>query len=179
MKVWPDRARRLREPCQLTELASSGPSASSQRGPATGIGLRYPTQVSSGVRQHSMVLLPAGGLSMPLRINGVKHPLTAHQPRCRGRKVRSALLIGAPLHAQTGSIAGRVSGPVGVLEAVRVEVSGPALSTNRITNTDDRGFYRVADLTPGQYRVTFFSPGFQPHVLDNVLVSDGFIRNAR
>ena len=41
----PDRARRLRESCQLTELASSGPHASSQRGPATGAGTCRSTQV--------------------------------------------------------------------------------------------------------------------------------------
>jgi len=43
----PDRARRLRAPCQLTELASSGPRASSQRGPATGAGTCRSTQVGT------------------------------------------------------------------------------------------------------------------------------------
>jgi hypothetical protein len=90
----------------------------------------------------------------------------------------ATLLVSTPLHAQTGSLAGRVSGPLGDLEGLRVEVSGPTLTTNIVTTTDNRGFYRVANLAPGRYRVTFLSPGFEPHILDDLVVMNGFTRNA-
>src|SRR5262249_16135825 len=49
-----------------------------------------------------------------------------------------------------------------VLPGVSVEVSSPALiEKSRSTITDERGFYRIIDLRPGEYSVTFSLPGFK------------------
>jgi hypothetical protein len=44
---FPDRARRLRETSEVTDLASRGPYSPSQRGPATGVGIRITSPLSA------------------------------------------------------------------------------------------------------------------------------------
>jgi hypothetical protein len=63
--------------------------------------------------------------------------------------------------AQSG-IAGMVKDTSGaVLPGVTVEVSSPALiEGSRSVLTDERGLYRILDLRPGTYSVTFTFPGF-------------------
>jgi len=78
--------------------------------------------------------------------------------------------------AVSGSIAGTVrdvSG--GVLPGVTVEAASPALIEKvRSTVTDDQGRYRVVDLRPGVYTVTFTLPGFSAFRRDSFELTTGF-----
>ena len=74
-------------------------------------------------------------------------------------------LIPASVLAQgtsTATIAGVVRDASGaVLPGVTVEASSPALIEKvRSTVTDERGEYRLPELRPGMYAVTFSLPGF-------------------
>jgi hypothetical protein len=72
------------------------------------------------------------------------------------------LLLPAVGAAQTSSIAGTVKDPSGaVLPGVTVEASSPVLIEKaRAGVTDGSGLYRVENLRPGTYLVTFTLPGF-------------------
>ena len=75
-----------------------------------------------------------------------------------------------------GSITGTVrdsSGPV--LPGVTVEVSSPALiETVRSAVTDGAGRYRVVDLRPGTYAVTFTLPGFNTVRREGIAIEGTF-----
>jgi len=73
----------------------------------------------------------------------------------------SFLLLPAPARAQS-SITGVVRDTSGaVLPGVTVEASSPALIEKvRSTVTDAQGRYRIVDLRPGTYSVSFVLPGF-------------------
>jgi hypothetical protein len=73
-----------------------------------------------------------------------------------------ALLSPAAAFAQTTGIAGVVKDTTGaVLPGVTVEASSPALiEKSRIVITDGQGQYKVVDLRPGTYVVTFSLSGF-------------------
>lgn len=62
----------------------------------------------------------------------------------------------------TGTIAGSVKDPSGAaMPGVTVEASSPALIEKvRQVVTDDHGQYKIVDLRPGVYTVTFSAPGF-------------------
>jgi hypothetical protein len=64
--------------------------------------------------------------------------------------------------AQTGTIAGTVKDTTGaVLPGVTVEAASPALIEKvRTAVTDEQGEYKVVDLRPGSYALTFTLPGF-------------------
>ena len=64
--------------------------------------------------------------------------------------------------AQDTAIAGSVKDTSGaVLPGVTVEASSPALIEKlRSVVTDERGEYKIVDLRPGSYTVTFALPGF-------------------
>src|SRR5690606_13083826 len=68
------------------------------------------------------------------------------------------------------SLAGTVVDSSGaVLPGVTVEASSPALIEKvRTAVTDSNGQYRIIDLRPGLYRVTFALPGFTTVVRENV-----------
>jgi len=72
-----------------------------------------------------------------------------------------AVLVPATSQAQA-SIAGVVKdGSGGVLPGVTVEAASPALIEKvRSVTTDGTGQYRLVDLRPGTYVVTFTLPGF-------------------
>jgi hypothetical protein len=78
----------------------------------------------------------------------------------------------AVAHAQ-GAIAGQVKDPSGaVLPGVTVEASSPVLiEKTRSVVTDGSGNYRIEDLRPGTYSVTFTLTGFSTVRRDEVLVS--------
>ena len=90
----------------------------------------------------------------------------------RSVRIRSVLVVlivvlGArsPLAAQgvaTGSIAGVVKDASGaVLPGVTVEASSPVLiEKSRTAVTDDQGAYKIVDLRPGVYSLTFTLAGF-------------------
>ena len=68
------------------------------------------------------------------------------------------------------AIAGAVKDSSGAsLPGVEVEASGPALiEKNRTAVTDAAGRYRIEDLRPGRYRVTFRLAGWQSFAHDGV-----------
>ena len=60
-----------------------------------------------------------------------------------------------------------------VLPGVSVEASSPALiEKSRSTVTDERGTYKIIDLRPGNYSVTFTLPGFKTVMREVELPSD-------
>src|SRR5262252_7837007 len=73
------------------------------------------------------------------------------------------LIVGAGgAFAQTGSIAGVARDTTGaVLPGVTVEAASAAL-IEKVRNvvTDSEGQYKIIDLAPGTYTVTFTLPGF-------------------
>lgn len=76
----------------------------------------------------------------------------------------------------SGSIAGVVrDASGGVLPGVTVEVASPALIEKvRSAITDGEGQYRVVDLRPGVYTVTFTLEGFSTFKRDGIELSAGF-----
>src|ERR1700730_6186247 len=83
------------------------------------------------------------------------------------------LLLPIAVRAQTatsGSIAGVVKDTTGaVLPGVSVEAASPALIEKvRVVVTDDQGQYKIIDLRPGTYNVTFTLPGFATYKRDGI-----------
>lgn len=80
--------------------------------------------------------------------------------------VFSTVTLATPPAAAQGTSAATIAGVVkdtsgGVLPGVTVEASSPALIEKvRTTITDNNGEYRIAELRPGSYDVTFSLPGF-------------------
>ena len=85
------------------------------------------------------------------------------------------LLLPSPVLAQSG-ISGVVKDTTGaVLPGVTVEASSPALIEKvRATATDENGQYRVIDLRPGTYTVTFTLTGFSTIVRDGIVLETEF-----
>ena len=73
-----------------------------------------------------------------------------------------AVLPAADVFAQATGIAGVVRDTTGaVMPGVTVEASSPALIERvRTVTTDAQGQYKILDLRPGTYEVTFTLPGF-------------------
>ncbi|MBI3050175.1 MAG: TonB-dependent receptor [Acidobacteria bacterium] len=79
--------------------------------------------------------------------------------------------------AQTGSaITGVVRDSTGlVLPGVTIEASSPALiEGSRVVVSDAQGIYRIVDLRPGVYRVTFTLQGFRSLVREGVVLTSAF-----
>jgi hypothetical protein len=99
-----------------------------------------------------------------------------------GRVVRGlaalafVVLVPALGLAQTGTIAGVVKDTTGaVMPGVTVEAASPALIEKvRSAVTDGAGLYKLVDLVPGTYSVTFSLPGFNTIKRDGVQLSAGF-----
>src|SRR5688572_3864421 len=92
--------------------------------------------------------------------------------------VRTCLVLACLIAAQStawaqATIAGAVKDSSGaVLPGVTVEAASPALIEKvRTTATDGAGRYRIEDLRPGTYVVTFTLPGFVTLRRDGVVVS--------
>src|SRR4051812_43833848 len=81
--------------------------------------------------------------------------------------------------ADTGNIAGVVRDTSGaVMPGVTVEAASPALIEKvRAVITDNQGLYRIVDLRPGTYSVTFTLPGFSSVRREGVALSTGFTAN--
>jgi hypothetical protein len=84
-----------------------------------------------------------------------------------------ALLAALPGLASAQSFAGAVRDTSGaVLPGVTVEASSPALITKVRTGvTDDAGQYRIPDLPPGTYRITFSLSGFATVIREGLVLS--------
>jgi hypothetical protein len=95
-----------------------------------------------------------------------------------------ALILGALLlpsgaaaqSATSGTIAGTVRDATGaVLPGVTVEAASPALIEKvRSAVTDDQGNYKIVDLRPGTYTVTFTLPGFSTFKREGLELTTGF-----
>src|SRR4051794_203376 len=78
--------------------------------------------------------------------------------------------------AQTaGSIAGEVKDTTGAaLPGVSVEASSPALIEKvRTVVTDNSGHYKIVDLRPGTYTVTFMLTGFSTVKREGIELTSG------
>jgi hypothetical protein len=90
------------------------------------------------------------------------------------------VIVPAIALAQTGAaLTGIVSDSSGaVLPGVSVEAKSPALiEQTRSAVTDETGRYRIVDLRPGTYSVTFMLPGFSTVIREGVVLSGTFIAN--
>ena len=74
------------------------------------------------------------------------------------------------VHAQfKASIQGTVLDPEGnAIAGCKVQVVEQSTGLTRETVTSDQGFYRIAELPPGQYTVTVEAPGFNKSVSKDV-----------
>src|SRR3954453_17455763 len=79
----------------------------------------------------------------------------------------------------TGAIAGIVRDTSGaVLPGVTIEASSPALIEKaRAVVSDSAGLYRITDLRPGIYSVTFSLAGFSTVKRDGIELSAGVTAN--
>src|SRR5262245_41079353 len=96
----------------------------------------------------------------PCRRSPVREPVMSVKTIVR-LVIASILLLPASGWAQS-SIAGVVRDASGaVLPGATVEASSPALIDKvRTAVSDAQGLYRIVDLRPGMYTVTFSLPGF-------------------
>src|SRR5436853_4977411 len=78
--------------------------------------------------------------------------------------------------AETGNLIGIVRDTSGaVLPGVSIEAASPALIERvRTTVTDEQGRYRIGDLRPGTYTVTFTLPGFSTLKRESLELTTGF-----
>src|SRR5213593_1244891 len=81
--------------------------------------------------------------------------------------------------AETGSIVGIVRDSSGaVIPGVSVEAASPALIERiRTAVSDEQGRYRIIDLRPGLYTVTFTLPGFSTLKREGIELTSGFTAN--
>jgi hypothetical protein len=86
-----------------------------------------------------------------------------------------AVLGAGPSLATAQSLAGTVRDTSGaVLPGVTIEASSPALITKVRTGvSDETGQYRIPDLPPGTYKVSFSLPGFATVVREGLELSGG------
>src|SRR5262245_41043531 len=86
------------------------------------------------------------------------------------------LLLGRVALAQTGSIAGVARDTSGaVLPGVTVEAASSALIEKvRTVVTDSEGQYKIIDLAPGTYTVTFTLPGFNAWKREGIILTSDF-----
>ena len=95
---------------------------------------------------------------------------------CRTFAILLALAAGVPCGAFAQAIAGVVHDASGAaLPGVAVQAESPALIERvRAVVTDGRGQYRIEDLRPGTYTVTFTRTGFSPYVRNGVEITSAF-----
>jgi len=81
-------------------------------------------------------------------------------------------LLSSAAMAQTGSIAGSVTDPSGAaLQNVQITVRNLATNAVRVVTSGDVGSYAVPNLAPGNYGVTFETPGFKTLKYSHVVVT--------
>src|SRR5262245_37903879 len=94
---------------------------------------------------------------------------------CMAVLCAGVLLAPATVSAQTG-IAGVVNDTTGaVMPGVTVEASSPALiEKSRVAISDSAGQYKIVDLPPGTYAVTFSLAGFKAVRRTDILLEGTF-----
>jgi len=87
--------------------------------------------------------------------------------------------VSATAQQQNGAIAGVVKDATGsVLPGVSVEAASPALiEKTRTVVSDETGSYRLIDLRPGPYTVTFSLTGFSTVRREGIQLTSGFTAN--
>src|SRR4249919_3811964 len=86
------------------------------------------------------------------------------------------LLLPAYAHAQAAITGVVKDASGGVLPGVTVEAASPVLiEKTRAVVSDDSGQYRIVDLRPGTYTVTFTLPGFSTVKRDGIELSGTFV----
>src|SRR5216684_2012383 len=92
----------------------------------------------------------------------------------------SAPQLGWAQNLTAGAIAGVVKDTTGaVLPGVTVEAASPALIEKvRVAVADDQGNYKIVDLRPGTYTVTFTLPGFSTFKREGIELTSGFTATA-
>src|SRR4030081_1238364 len=98
---------------------------------------------------------------------------------CIALTLTPVLLLPGRARAQsgtTGAIAGQARDLTGgVLPGVTVEASSPALiEKTRSAVSDEQGQYKITDLRPGVYTVTFPLPGFSTVNREGLELNTGF-----
>lgn len=94
--------------------------------------------------------------------------------------VVATLFAGVPVSTSAQSSAGGLAGTVrdssgAVLPGVTVEASSPALIEKaRVAFTDTAGQYRIIELRPGTYALTFTLPGFSAVKREGIEITSGF-----
>ena len=101
------------------------------------------------------------------------------RPKVRVLVVACSLLLTASAawaQGSNGAIAGAVKDASGaLLPGVTVEAASPALIEKvRSSVTDGQGLYRIVDLRPGVYTVTFTLPGFSTFKREGLELTAGF-----
>jgi hypothetical protein len=89
------------------------------------------------------------------------------------------LMLPVVVFAQTGTIAGSAKDATGaVLPGVTVEASSAALiEKSRAVVTDGKGEYKIIDLSPGAYTVTFGLSGFNTIRREGIVLTSGTTAN--
>jgi hypothetical protein len=111
---------------------------------------------------------------------------TLEKDSMMSKLLRSSLLVVVALLAATdllaqqagqSAIAGVARDSSGaVLPGVTVEASSPALiEKSRSAVTNETGQYRIVDLRPGTYKVTFMLAGFTTVIRDNIVLEANFV----
>ena len=92
--------------------------------------------------------------------------------------VAMAIVGAGPRLATAQSLAGTVRDTSGaVLPGVTIEASSPALITKVRTGvSDDAGQYRIPDLPPGTYKVSFTLTGFATVVREGLELTGGGVK---
>ena len=87
-----------------------------------------------------------------------------------------SLLVPSAAYAQAAITGVVKDASGGVLPGVTVEAASPALIEKvRSVVTDDNGQYRIVDLRPGTYSVTFALPGFSTVKREGIELSGNFV----
>src|SRR3954467_11757936 len=100
---------------------------------------------------------------------------------CRFASRSIAVLLAVVLLPSTAYAQAAITGVAkdasgGVLPGVTVEAASPALIEKvRSVVTDDTGQYRIVDLRPGTYSVTFSLPGFSTVKRDGIELTGSFV----
>jgi hypothetical protein len=96
------------------------------------------------------------------------------------RRIRFVLIAAFLLLPRLSMAQSAIAGVVkdssgGVLPGVTVEASSPALIEKTKSGiTNEQGQYRLVDLRPGTYMVTFSLSGFKTVVRDNIMLESNF-----
>ena len=90
----------------------------------------------------------------------------------------TVLAVGTTVSGQVvqGSVIGAITDDTGgVLPGVTITATSPALQVPQLLRVSEAsGEYRIPDLPPGEYRLTYEMPGFVTVVREEVLITSGF-----